>query len=307
MNNVVLSICCTSYNHEHYIKKALDSFLMQKTTFPIEILIHDDASTDRSVEIIQDYAKKDSRIKTILQTENQYSQNKKPFGNFLFPMAQGKYIAVCDGDDYWIDPLKLQKQVDFLESNRDYVVAWTNYKMFNGIDFSENYFGFKNPYRIIDFDTIFTPYCTHTSTIVFKRSALNLNKISNFKHYKDNTLYALILESGKGVFMDFVGAVYRINEGGVYALKSDYFKNHSSYLNIKEIIELIPGANTKNMRKVRRSLGNATAFEVLKLKQNGEPVTDAQIDFMNDYFKNADLRTQLKYLKRRCLKKAPQK
>ena len=87
---------------------------MQKTTFPIEIIIHDDASTDGTAKIVKEYADKyPDLIVPILQTENQYSQGIKPSQNFVFPRARGKYIAFCEGDDYWTDPYKLQKQVDF--------------------------------------------------------------------------------------------------------------------------------------------------------------------------------------------------
>ncbi len=117
--NPVVSICCITYNHEPYIRDAIEGFLMQKTTFPIEILIFDDASTDGTQEIIKSYAEKDPRIKTFLQIENQWRKGKYGLLDWLFPTARGKYIALCEGDDYWIDPYKLQKQVDFLEANPD--------------------------------------------------------------------------------------------------------------------------------------------------------------------------------------------
>lgn len=126
----LLTVCCTAYNHENFIAQTLEGFLMQKTSFPIEIIVHDDASTDGTAEIIKKYAAMDDRIVTILQSENQYSKNKKPWANYIFPIAKGKYIALCEGDDYWIDPLKLQKQVDFLESNVDYGSCFHNAKVF---------------------------------------------------------------------------------------------------------------------------------------------------------------------------------
>lgn len=117
-NDIIVSISCITYNHEPYIRECLDGFMLQKTTFPIEILIHDDASTDGTAEIIREYeAKYPKIIKPIYQTENQYSKGISISATFNWPRAKGKYIAMCEGDDYWTDPLKLQKQVDALEKN----------------------------------------------------------------------------------------------------------------------------------------------------------------------------------------------
>jgi glycosyltransferase involved in cell wall biosynthesis len=114
---IMTSICCNTYNHENYIADAIESFLMQKTDFSYEILIHDDASTDRTPEIIKQYESKyPDLIKPIYQTENQYSKVVKT-GGFNMERAKGKYIAVCEGDDYWTDPYKLQKQVDYMEKH----------------------------------------------------------------------------------------------------------------------------------------------------------------------------------------------
>ncbi len=120
MENIAVSIICNAYNHEPYIADALDSFVMQKTDFAFEVLIHDDASTDATADIIRLYEKKyPELIKPIYQTENQYSKKVGIGRNFQFPRAKGKYIAFCEGDDYWTDPYKLQKQYDALERNPD--------------------------------------------------------------------------------------------------------------------------------------------------------------------------------------------
>ena len=119
MNNILVSIDCITYNHEKYIAEALESFLMQETNFKFEILIYDDASTDRTADIIKEYQKKyPDIIKSILQKENQMSKGAGRIGyKYNHTRANGKYIAICEGDDYWVEPYKLQKQVDYMESH----------------------------------------------------------------------------------------------------------------------------------------------------------------------------------------------
>ncbi|MBU2260231.1 glycosyltransferase, partial [Patescibacteria group bacterium] len=115
----LVSICCITYNHEKYIEEAIESFLMQKVNFPIEIIIHDDASTDGTQEIIKKYTNRDKRIVPVLRQEN-----IKSTGVIMMPIvlkyARGKYVAICEGDDFWTDPYKLQKQFDLMEDNPEY-------------------------------------------------------------------------------------------------------------------------------------------------------------------------------------------
>lgn len=120
----LVSICCIAYNQEQYIRETLDGFLKQKTNFPFEILIHDDASTDRTADIIREYAAVHPGIvRPLCQTENQHSKGIPVGVTFNYPRAQGKYIALCEGDDFWTDPLKLQKQFDFMEANPEYALC----------------------------------------------------------------------------------------------------------------------------------------------------------------------------------------
>lgn len=116
--NIIVSIICNAFNHEPYIRKALEGFVMQKTNFAFEVLIHDDASTDKTADIIREFeAKYPEIIKPIYQTENQYSKGLGLVSKIQYGRVTGKYIAICEGDDCWTDPLKLQKQVDALEAH----------------------------------------------------------------------------------------------------------------------------------------------------------------------------------------------
>ena len=117
----LVSILCTAYNHEEYIADALESFLAQQTDFPFEILVTDDVSSDRTADVIRDYAARyPDIIRPYYQEKNLYQQNIDAYHAFLYRDARGKYVALCEGDDYWTDPTKLQRQVDFMEAHPEY-------------------------------------------------------------------------------------------------------------------------------------------------------------------------------------------
>lgn len=113
---IAVSVICITYNHKLYIEDALKSIVRQKTNFTFEVVVHDDKSSDGTTEIIESYERKyPNLIKPIYENENKYSQNVDILMEICIPFARGKYIALCEGDDYWIDDLKLQKQYDMLE------------------------------------------------------------------------------------------------------------------------------------------------------------------------------------------------
>ncbi len=130
-----VSVICLLYNMKDYIAQALDGMLMQKTDFPFEIIVHDDASTDGSAEILREYAEKyPDIIVPIYQEKNQYSQNVKITPTFIFPRVRGEYISYCECDDYWTDPCKLQKQYDFMEAHPDYSLCAAKVRQVNCSD-----------------------------------------------------------------------------------------------------------------------------------------------------------------------------
>lgn len=119
--NIMASVCMITYNHEHFIRQAIEGVLMQQTSFPIELVIGEDCSTDRTREICIEYQQKHPDKIRLLLNEKNLGMNP----NFMATLkaCTGKYIALCEGDDYWTDPLKLQKQVEFLEANKEYVIC----------------------------------------------------------------------------------------------------------------------------------------------------------------------------------------
>lgn len=121
MENIEVTVYCTVYNHGKFLRDALEGFVSQKTNFRYKVIVHDDASTDNSAEIIREYeGKYPDIIKAIYQTENQYSKGVKIVDTHIIPCVEGEYIAICEGDDFWTDENKLQKQYDFMKENPEY-------------------------------------------------------------------------------------------------------------------------------------------------------------------------------------------
>lgn len=214
--NPLVSICCLTYNHAPYIRDAIEGFLMQKTNFPVEILIHDDASTDGTADIIREYeAKYPDIIKPIYQKENQYSKGVRISCVYQFPRARGKYIALCEGDDYWTDPYKLQKQVDFLEANLEYAgCAHQTMVIYENIKKESHEFKINVP-EIITINDLLSTRIFHTSSFIFKSEIIRNNSLPNNVTAGDRALFLLVSSFGKIKFMNEPMAIYRKNNSGI--------------------------------------------------------------------------------------------
>lgn len=170
-NDVKVSVCCMVYNHEKYLRKCLDGFVMQKTNFAFEVLINDDKSTDSSADIIREYYEKYPDIFVpIFQIENQYSKGVQIIDDILYPIAKGKYIAFCEGDDYWCDENKLQLQYDYMESDPECVMCLHN-TVFHYLDGSHKDRLFNNwkTVHILDDDEVFGKTVVHTSSFFIRK------------------------------------------------------------------------------------------------------------------------------------------
>ncbi|MFC3607421.1 glycosyltransferase [Stutzerimonas tarimensis] len=217
----LLSIICLAYNHAGFIRQTLDGFLAQETDFPVEIIVHDDASTDQTAAIIREYEQRyPSIIKPIYQRENQYRLGV-PFSTRLFAQARGRYIAYCEGDDYWIDPRKLQIQVDFLEAHPDYVMTYHDAFMFNskGVIQSPHLTG---RYRA-DATALELMQGRHVTTLTtcFRNLIHELPPELIGVEVLDICWWSLLGAHGKGRFIKEIRpAAYRIHEGGIFSMRS---------------------------------------------------------------------------------------
>jgi glycosyltransferase involved in cell wall biosynthesis len=218
----LVSICCLAFNTEKYIAQTLEGFIMQKTNFPFEIIVHDDASPDRTGEIILQYARKyPELIIPIFQKENQYYNRNKGGTNltkFMLPLTSGKYIAMCEGDDYWINPLKLQTQVDFMEAHPDY-----NFSV-GRVDVLTEKTGIirkmkdpvnpdkKDTYLLKDY--LKTPF-SQTSSFVFRNTGEDFPEWFAKVHAEDRSLVIVKTGKGKIKYHPELFSIYRIHETSI--------------------------------------------------------------------------------------------
>lgn len=210
--NIIVSIQCLVYNHEPYLRQCLDGFVMQKTNFEFEAIVHDDVSTDGSAKIIAEYAEKyPDIIKPIYETENQYSKRDGSLERIINEACRGKYIALCEGDDYWTDPLKLQKQVDFLEANLDVGLVYTMANIYNEENARIENYNYGMPAYC--FDDLVRANCIPTLTVCYRRSLLERYnrevKVDSTWAMGDYPLWLFISMKTKIHFFDEVTSVYR--------------------------------------------------------------------------------------------------
>lgn len=242
----LVAIQCFTYNHSKYILDALNGFVMQQTNFPYVILIVDDASTDGEQEIIRNYISKqfnvtDTNVAYEKETnyahityaqhvtnlncyivalylkENHYSQRKRKLPYLSYWRDNCKYEALCEGDDYWIDPLKLQKQVDFMENNPDYSMCFHNaIKLYERLEVKDRIssFNYFKENQQIMVEQMIEDWYIPTASLLYRCDSLDYDSIPRF-HSGDYTLELALASVGKVYYIDKYMSVYRLNNGGV--------------------------------------------------------------------------------------------
>ena len=275
MTDFIVSICCITYNHEPYIKQCIDGFLMQKTTFKFEIIIHDDASTDNTADIIREYeAKFPNIIKPIYQTENQYSKGIDIWTTYLYPRVKRKYVTICEGDDYWTDPYKLQNQVNYMESHPTCGLVYSKvlyyYQKIN--KYSKKAWGGT----AVEFSELIDGNKIPTLTSMFRRDLLGeyMNEIRPEIHnwkMGDYPIWLYMSLKSKIYFMNEVTGIYRVLNESV-SHSSDMNKIEAftkSYFDIK--VFFLKYANVAyDKQKLNDALHSRLATSALLLNRSKE-------------------------------------
>lgn len=241
-HEIKVTISCITYNQVNYIRQCLDGFVTQQTNFKFEAIVHDDASTDGTAEIVREYAEKyPDIIKPIFETENQYSKHDGSLGRILNAYTRGKYVAICEGDDYWTDPHKLQKQADFLDVNPQCSLTYHACKNVFSTPCKVNpFFGENVKEFYTDVDLIDYPF--QTATVMYRKEIIDselYKKATAIGCTSGDTI--LFLTASRFGTIEGVNeqmSVYRRHEGGISQHMHDadkLWKNYNDWLKVASL------------------------------------------------------------------------
>ncbi len=272
MEAPLVSIIIITYNHKEYISQSVDSLLIQQTNFPFEIILGEDESNDGTREICIEYAHKyPDKIRLFLRSRKDCIYiNGNPTGIYNFKeclmTARGKYIAICEGDDYWIEPLKLQKQVDFLEMNPDYnicfhnaIVKYANKKkpdvLFSNLEWNK----LEKNKRIYTIDDLISEESLiPTASILFRnRAPIALPEWFDRFMNSDMVLFILVCGKGKIWYFDECWSIYRKHKGGVSNLIVGNFKHIMRLRMFYQMMKYFRGDHRESFTKVIRQHFNS--------------------------------------------------
>lgn len=210
----LVSVVMITYNHQEYIIEALEGVFIQRCNFEYEVILANDCSTDNSDEIIVSYLNNHPKNKYVKYTYHE--NNKGIISNFIWTLqkSKGKYVALCEGDDYWNDPLKLQKQVDFLDNNINYSAIATNSIKKNEVNNTISLFLNSDENQILNIDNLLKERKFHTASLMFRNSNLesfNLPMLLSADRY----LFLFLASKNPIFYLNEVTCVYRVNDGGI--------------------------------------------------------------------------------------------
>ena len=287
----LVAIHCFAYNHEPYLRDCFEGFVMQQTNCPFVAIVHDDASTDGSVAIIREYAEKYPHIfKPIYETENQYSKHDGSLERIMdesIDAIEAKYVAMCEGDDYWIDPLKLQKQVNFMEANPEYSLCLTN-----------SIVKFDN-HEVLAINHIWDTYtieevlnanalnvksrgdnvvpCAHTSTIFYRIPHETFPNWVSKCFIGDEPLMIYLAHHGKVKFINEITSVYRAGVG----VSSKNFNQELDWRNRIKMYDIINEGLQYQYGAIINTIIAQFYFKLFRLKWKKKCRNEAIMFFLN--------------------------
>lgn len=268
MEKPFLSIVMLTYGHEKFIQQSIEGVFQQKTNFIVELIIANDNSPDETYEIVKSVI---SNAPSNIQINyKHHSTNLGMMRNFIWALkeAKGKYVAICEGDDYWIDSLKLQKQVDFLEANADFAVHCHNFKTQNGsIVNEESHFDTLNPATEMTISDLSKNNIIPTLTAVFRNQELSFPDWTLQSPLGDIILFLQVVKNGKIKYLNEKMAVYRQNVGVWSGKKMDQQKMIYLFENLADAYKDLPQVRqnliSNKKRHVKALLKEMKTSEIL--------------------------------------------
>lgn len=268
-NNAIqplISICMITYNHEKYIDEAITGVLAQITTFPFELIIGEDCSNDKTMDIIRRYQKKYPEVIKVISSNINVGMQK----NFerTFQACKGNYIALCEGDDYWTDYGKLQKQVTFLEDNPDFSICCHKSENYNEeTQIIINEFPNINMDKELQISDLFNFNIANTCTVVYRNMGVQIPQFFSKLSLADWPLHMLHAQYGKIKYFHQNMARYRIHSSGVWALLTQQFKIDKTIEMLKLMDEHFENKYSKEINQTIGKLAFEKAKMFLKSKQ----------------------------------------
>ena len=267
--DIKVTVRCITYNQKDYIRQSLDGFVMQRTNFRFEAIVHDDASTDGTAEIVREYAEKyPDIIKPIFETENQYSKHDGSLGRIMNAHTRGQYVAICEGDDYWTDPLKLQKQADFLDANPQCSLTYHACKNVFSTPCKVNILygeSVKESYSDID---ILSLYPFQTATVMYRKEILDSDLYKKAQAIGctagDQILFLTASRLGTIEGVNEKMSVYRRHEGGISQHMYEADKLWKNFKDWQKVALLFGGNIRKKINKDKLGVYMYSAFTTRK-------------------------------------------
>lgn len=274
MQQPLLSVWMITYNHEKYIRQSLENVIAQKTNFPFEVIIGEDCSTDGTRAIIREFeARYPDIIKPIYHDTNVGAMRNAY--EFCYPRLSGKYVACLEGDDYWVDNKKLQKQVDYLEANPDFAVCFHQvFELFYGIEFKATTLFSSVAGDTVEFtleDLASQGNFMHSASVVFRNFLIpDFPSWFSTSPVGDYVLHMLNAKHGKIAFLPYPMSVYRRHDGGSWGMKSREYQITNWVIVLENLIDTFTDNKAVSERLKIQFANNVIALSDIHHKEGNE-------------------------------------
>ena len=302
----LVAVRCMAYNHEKYISDALDGILRQKTTFPFYIFVHDDCSTDNTANIIKEYEKKYPKIiKAIYEEKNLWSMNNGSLSKVINDNVKAKYEALCEGDDYWIDNLKLEKQISYMEKNPSCSITFTNGKT---LDVQTGKYD-----EVCSLAPGESTYYSQSHVITLKNCAEisfppTASYVVRLEHKKgidrvptcatgDLRMRMYCMTNGYAYYFSDVTCVYRVNvKGSAMTTWKQNINREISFERSMKIVKMLDSIDQLSEYKYSNEIEKIRVIHATNMLLNAKKIKVLSDNYLKTVFKNLSLATKMKII-----------